>query len=237
MNEAFMTDQPVPMEAQAQQPKEKDPRWATITSRVVSVICSPYLVPLLAFAFLFFFTYLMMTQARYKTIIFSVVANFTVLVPMLSVSIFKKLSKVSDEDMHTTQMRYFTIGMFAISYVFCMLLLKRMSAPWILSGVVLAMVLGFILIMASNMFIHLSEHLLGAGVLIGTLLTASEFFQFNPLWMLSLLIILSGLVGAARICLRRHNLLEVFLSYFIGICLALLVLHPSFGMPFRWLLF
>lgn len=236
MSETILTEQPGQIEAKAQ-PEEREPRWATIASRAVSVICSPYLVPLLAFAFLFFLTYLQMTQVRYKTIIFSVVANFTLLVPLLSVIIFKKLSKATEDDMHTTQMRFFTIGMYAISYVFCMLLLKRMSAPWILTGVVLAMILGFIIILAVNPFMRLSEHLLGAGVLIGTLLTASEFFQFNPLWYLAILIGLSGLVASARICLKRNGLIAVFISFFLGLCLALLVLHPTFGMPFRGLLF
>lgn len=206
-----------------------DMKW--LMSRVISWIFSPYLVPLVAFVFLFYMTYLQVTPSRYKTIVFSVLGNFTILVPLLSVSLLRRMSKVSWEEMGGRAMRFMTLGMFFISYIFGFLLLRRLSVPWLLSAVVLSMIIGLGIILLSNFFTRLSEHLMGAGVLSGGLIAFSDMFGFNPLIPLSVMLLLTGILGSARIILGRHGLWEELFSYLLGLVISLMIMDPLLGMP------
>lgn len=209
--------------------KPLDLGW--LASRIISWVFSPYLVPLVAFVFLFYMTYLQVTPSRYKTIVFSVLGNFTILVPLLSVSVLKRLSKATWEDMGSRSMRFMTLGMFFISYIFGFLLLKRLSVPWLMSAVVLSMIIGLGIILLANILVRLSEHLMGAGVLSGGLIAFSDMFGFNPLIPLSVMLLLTGILGSARIIMGRHGLWEELFSFLLGLAIALMIMDPLLGMP------
>ena len=63
-------------------------------------------------------------------------------------------------------------------------------------------------------------HAAGAGGVVGALLAYSVLFYFNPLWWLSLSILLVGLVGSSRMLLRQHNLWQVLAGSLLGIVCA-----------------
>ena len=56
--------------------------------------------------------------------------------------------------------------------------------------------------------------------IIGALVAFSFLFNFNPIWWLSLCIIIAGLVGSSRMLLRQHTLWQVLAGTFLGILLG-----------------
>jgi membrane-associated phospholipid phosphatase len=50
------------------------------------------------------------------------------------------------------------------------------------------------------------------------------FFDFNPLWWLSLVFIIAGMVGTSRIILRQHSLSQVLGGFGVGLITAFIVI-------------
>ena len=56
-----------------------------------------------------------------------------------------------------------------------------------------------------------------SGMMVGGLLSYSFIFQFNPVEWLCCFILLSGMLGSARIIVRQHTLNEVGGGFFVGL--------------------
>ena len=84
-----------------------------------------------------------------------------------------------------------------------------------------------------NLRWKLSEHMAGMGAVIGGLAAFSELFNYNPVWWLCFFILVSGMLGSARIILKHHTLGEVLGGFFTGLVCSILVLDPFYGVMLR----
>ena len=60
------------------------------TAKVISAVFTPFSIPFLAFLVLFIFSYLRIMPLQYKLIVLGVVYCFTILMPTLTIFIFRK---------------------------------------------------------------------------------------------------------------------------------------------------
>jgi len=206
-------------------------------SKVVSWVFTPFSIPFLAFLFLFIFSYLHMLPVRYILVIMGIVYTFTILTPTLAIWVYCKLHKLSTKDLTQKKYRYMPFLLTILSYVCCLLLMRRMNLPWYMTGILFTGLLLQVICICVNLFWKLSEHMAGAGAIVGGLVAFSELFGYNPVWWLCLFILVAGILGTARISLGHHTISEVMGGFFVGLLCALVVLHPWFGMPFGYLLF
>ena len=63
----------------------------------------------------------------------------------------------------------------------------------------------------------ISTHVASSGMMVGGLLSYSFIFNFNPVWWLCFFILLSGMLGTARIIVKQHTLLEVLAGFIVGL--------------------
>ena len=56
----------------------------------------------------------------------------------------------------------------------------------------------------------------------GSLFVFGEYFNFNPVWWLCLVLILAGILGSSRMILRQHTLLQVVTGFLVGIVCSVL---------------
>ena len=68
-------------------------------AKVISVLFTPFSIPFLAFLILFIFSYLRIMPLQYKLIVLRVVYCFTILMPMLTIFIFRKINGFTPEDL------------------------------------------------------------------------------------------------------------------------------------------
>ena len=175
------------------------------TAKVISAVFTPFSIPFLAFLVLFKFSYLRIMPLQYKLIVLGVVYCFTILMPTLTIFIFRKINGFSPEELVERKRRYIPFILTITSYV---------NLKW-----------------------KLSEHMAGAGAVIGGLVAFSALFSYNPVWWLCLFILVAGVLGTARIILRHHTLGEVMGGFAVGLICSLLVLHPLSNILFRIFLF
>lgn len=67
-----------------------------------------------------------------------------------------------------------------------------------------------------------SIHMIGMGGMIGFILNFSYFYQINMIIPLLIAFILSGIVGQARLQLKAHTPIEVYLGFTIGVIAQLI---------------
>lgn len=209
-------------------------------ARMVSAIFTPFSIPFLAFLILFLFSYLSIMPIQYKLIVLGIVYCFTIMIPVLAIFIFKKNNGFSAQELGERKKRYVPFFLTITSYVFCLLMMNRLNIPWYMSGIILAALIMMVICIVVNLKWKLSEHMAGAGAVIGGLVAFSALFGYNPVWWLCLFILVAGVLGTARIILGHHTLGEVMGGFAVGFICSLMVLHPianSFYFFFRQLLF
>ena len=209
-------------------------------ARMVSAIFTPFSIPFLAFLILFLFSYLSIMPIQYKLIVLGIVYCFTIMIPVLAIFIFKKINGFSAQELGERKKRYVPFFLTITSYVFCLLMINRLNIPWYMCGIILAALIMMVICIVVNLKWKLSEHMAGAGAVIGGLVAFSALFGYNPVWWLCLFILVAGVLGTARIILGHHTLGEVMGGFAVGFICSLMVLHPianSFYFFFRQLLF
>ena len=207
------------------------------TARVISAIFTPFSIPFLAFLILFLFSYLRIMPIQYKLIVLGVVYCFTILMPTLTIFLFRKINGFSPEDLGERKRRFMPFLLTITSYVFCLVMMHRLNIPWYMTGIILAALIMMVICIVVNLKWKLSEHMAGVGAIVGGLVSFSALFGYNPVWWLCLFILVAGVLGSARIILRHHSLGEVLSGFAVGLICALLVLHPLSNVLFRIFLF
>lgn len=207
------------------------------TAQVISAIFTPFSIPFLAFVILFIFSYLRIMPLQYKLIVLGVVYCFTILMPTLTIFIFRKINGFSPQDLVERKRRYVPFILTITSYVFCLLMMHRLNIPWYMTGIILAALVMMIICVIVNLKWKLSEHMAGAGAVVGGLVAFSALYGYNPVGWLCLFILVAGVLGTARIILQHHTLGEVMGGFAVGLICSLLVLHPLSNMLFRIFLF
>ena len=209
-------------------------------ARMASAVFTPFSIPFLAFLILFLFSYLSIMPIQYKLIVLGIVYCFTIMIPVLAIFIFKKINGFSAQELGERKKRYVPFFLTITTYVFCLLMMNRLNIPWYMSGIILAALIMMVICIVVNLKWKLSEHMAGAGAVIGGLVAFSALFGYNPVWWLCLFILVAGVLGTARIILGHHTLGEVMGGFAVGFICSLMVLHPianSFYFFFRQLLF
>ena len=207
------------------------------TARVISAIFTPFSIPFLAFLILFLFSYLRIMPIQYKLIVLGVVYCFTILMPTLTIFLFRKINGFSPEDLGERKRRFMPFLLTITSYVFCLVMMHRLNIPWYMTGIILAALIMMVICIDVNLKWKLSEHMAGVGAIVGGLVSFSALFGYNPVWWLCLFILIAGVLGTARIILQHHTLGEVLVGFAVGLICSLLVLHPLSNILFRIFLF
>ena len=207
------------------------------TARVISAIFTPFSIPFLAFLILFLFSYLRIMPIQYKLIVLGVVYCFTILMPTLTIFLFRKINGFSPEDLGERKRRFMPFLLTITSYVFCLVMMHRLNIPWYMTGIILAALIMMVICIVVNLKWKLSEHMAGVGAIVGGLVSFSALCGYNPVWWLCLFILIAGVLGTARIILQHHTLGEVLVGFAVGLICSLLVLHPLSNILFRIFLF
>lgn len=207
------------------------------TAKVISGILTPFSIPFLAFLVLFLFSYLRIMPLKYKLIVLGIVYCFTIMMPTITIFLFRKINGFARHEMSERKKRYVPILLTIISYVFCLLMMRKLNIPWYMMGIILASLVVLIICIIVNLKWKLSEHMAGMGGVVGGLISFSALFSYNPVWWLCLFILVAGALGSARIILRHHTLGEVLAGFVTGFCCSVLVLHPFSNLLFRIFLF
>ena len=206
-------------------------------ARITSIVFTPFSIPFLAFLVLFLFSYLRIMPILYKGIVLGIVCCFTILTPTITIFLFRKINGFARQELSERKKRYVPILLTIISYVFCLLMMRKLNIPWYMTGIIFVSLVISIICILVNLKWKLSEHMAGMGGIIGGLVSFSALFSYNPVVWLCLFILIAGILGSARIVLGHHTLGEVLSGFVVGLVCSFLILHPAYNLIFRVFLF
>ncbi|MFT0433226.1 hypothetical protein [Bacteroides thetaiotaomicron] len=206
-------------------------------ARVTSIVFTPFSIPFLAFLVLFLFSYLRIMPILYKGIVLGIVYCFTILTPTITIFLFRKINGFARQELSERKKRYVPILLTIISYVFCLLMMRKLNIPWYMTGIIFVSLVISIICILVNLKWKLSEHMAGMGGIIGGLVSFSALFSYNPVVWLCLFILIAGILGSARIVLGHHTLGELLSGFVVGLVCSFLILHPAYNLIFRVFLF
>ena len=189
-------------------------------ARALSSIFRPQYFPLVGFLALFLFTYLSLLPLSFKALIMIIVLMGTLLLPRLTIRIWRQTNGLKLHHLRLREHRSFPYLVFLLFYAFTLHFLARFHLPFYMGGILVSSLMIQAACLLINIWWKISVHSAGAGGIIGAVVAFSLLFNFNPVWWLSLCILIAGLVGSSRMLLRQHTLWQVLAGTFLGIILG-----------------
>ena len=126
-------------------------------ARVTSMVFTPFSIPFLSFLVLFLFSYLRIMPIQYKLIVLGIVYCFTILTPTITIFLFRKINGFARQELSERKKRYVPILLTIISYVFCLLMMRKLNIPWYMTGIIFVSLVISIICILVNLKWKLSE--------------------------------------------------------------------------------
>ena len=196
-----------------------------LISRVVSMMFTPFYLPLVGLAALFFFSYLNTFPLYYILIVMGIVWLFTVLLPTRLIHLYRRYHGWTPIQLGVRERRMVPYVISILCYFICFYILSLRHTPHTITSILIAALAVQMLCAMINVWWKVSTHSAAIGGVAGGLLSFSLIFNFNPVWWLCLVILLGGMVGTSRMILRQHTLPQVVVGFFMGLlCSAVTIL-------------
>lgn len=162
------------------------------------------------------YTYLAIYPLSIRGLIMGGVFFSTAFVPGLFIFLMVKTGTAKDLELTDRRERTLPYIILITSNVACLFFLYKMMMPlWIL-GLLIAAILALVVSMCINFFWKISAHMLGIGGLLGGVMGISQVQMRDPQWLFIAGILAAGMLGVARIYLRKHTPLQVYAGFLLG---------------------
>lgn len=191
----------------------------------ISVILHPIVIPTIG-VFLYFLLVPSNLYQEEKFAVLGLIFVTTYLIPLCILFLFKKLKIIQSYKAHSIKERKLPVAvMITLFYLlgntfYNITSLKDLSI--LFYGTALGLFLIYILFFIK---LKVSIHLLSMGIATSFFLILNNLYSINFLWVVLITILLSGIVASARLHLRAHTNLEVYLGFSFGIFLPILLLY------------
>ncbi|MBQ1854665.1 MAG: hypothetical protein II136_06730 [Prevotella sp.] len=196
-----------------------------LISRVVSMMFTPFYLPLVGLAALFFFSYLNTFPLYYILMVMGIVWLFTVLLPTRLIHLYRRYHGWTPIQLGVRERRMVPYVISILCYFTCFYIMSLSRTPHTITSILIAALAVQMLCAMTNVWWKVSTHSAAIGGVAGGLLSFSLIFNFNPVWWLCLVILLGGMVGTSRMILRQHTLPQVVVGFFVGLlCSAVTIL-------------
>lgn len=193
-------------------------------AHVISMIFTPFCLPVVGMLVLFVFSYLSLLPWGYKGMVLAIVSIFTMLMPIVLITIYSKLQGKNKLDLSYKDHRMVPYVLSIMSYMCCIYVMRAINTPLFMSNIIIVALIIQVICAIINVWWKISAHMAAIGGFSGALLVFAIIFNFNPLWWFSLLILLSGILGTSRMILRQHTLAQVVGGFVTGFLCSMIMI-------------
>ena len=194
-------------------------------SKFISIVLHPIFMPLLAlYLTLETLPFVAFAISQYLNYIYGIVICCTIILPLLSIFFLIKKGKVSSLEMSNHKERslplfitviWMSLGFFTLNNIL-------RYAP-ILKAEIIGAILIILFAAIISKFWKISLHLLAIGGVVGVFI-ALQLITGGVLYLLLIFILLSGILGVARIKQKAHNHTQVYVGFLLGMSVELITL-------------
>ena len=194
-------------------------------TQLISILLHPMFMPLLALHLtLLVLPSLAFTLSQNLLLIYGILVFSTMILPLVSIFWLMRKGKVSSLEMSNHKERSLPLFKTVIWMSFGYYLLQNLLfyTP-ILKAELLGAIIIILIAAIVSKFWKISLHLLGIGGVVGVFI-ALQIMHGDFLYLLLLFILLSGLLGVARIKQKAHNYAQVYVGFLVGLSVELITL-------------
>ena len=196
-----------------------------LSARIVSMLFTPFYLPLVGMATLFTFSYLSMFPWIYKIQTLLLVYLFTILLPTLLIHLYRRYQGWNLIELGHRERRMVPYIISIICYFTCIYVMERLHMPHFMSSIVVAALMVQIICALINIWWKISTHTAAIGGVGGALFSFAYYLGFNPVWWLCIVFLMAGVLGSCRMILRQHSLAQVVVGFWVGfVCAAIAIL-------------
>ena len=194
------------------------------TARIMSMIFTPFYLPIVGLIALFIFSYMSLLPMMYKLVMLAMVYLLTVMAPSLLIHLYRLCQGWTSHELGRKERRLVPYIISIVCYFACFFWMEYRNTPRVISIIVVVALTIQMVCALINIWWKISTHTAAIGGVAGGLISYSIAFSFNPLWWLCFVLILAGAVGTARMILRQHSLSQVIGGFLVGAACAILVI-------------
>ena len=194
------------------------------TARIMSMIFTPFYLPIVGLIALFIFSYMSLLPMMYKLVMLAMVYLLTVVAPSLLIHLYRLCQGWTSHELGRKERRLVPYIISIVCYFACFFWMEYRNTPRVISIIVVVALTIQMVCALINIWWKISTHTAAIGGVVGGLISYSIAFSFNPLWWLCFVLILAGAVGTARMILRQHSLSQVIGGFLVGAACAILVI-------------
>jgi membrane-associated phospholipid phosphatase len=203
----------------------KSERQLILMARVLSMVFTPFYLPIIGLVVLFFFSYLSMFPWSYKFHVLLMTYLFTILMPTVLIHLYRRYQGWNLIELGRRERRMVPYVISILCYFTCIYVMERLHMPHFMGSIIIAALLVQIVCAITNIWWKISTHTAAIGGVGGALFAFAEYLGFNPVWWLCLVFLVAGLLGTSRMILRQHNLAQVVTGFWVGfVCAAVAIL-------------
>ena len=203
-------------------PKRMKEKNIILTARIVSMVLTPFYLPVVGILAIFTFSYLSMFPWQAKLAYVLMVYAFTVLIPTLLIHLYRQYHGWTLIQLGQRERRMVPYAISIICYFTCFYIMNLLHLPHMLTSILMAALVIQILCAVINVWWKISTHTAAIGGVTGSLIAFSLLLSFDPMWWLCLTLVVSGMVGSSRMILRQHSLEQVTSGFFLGLVCSFL---------------
>ena len=196
-----------------------------LMARFLSMVFTPFYLPIVGLVVLFFFSYLSMFPWTYKLHVLLMTYLFTILLPTVLIHLYRRYQGWNLIELGRRERRMVPYVISILCYFTCIYLMERLHMPHFMGSIIIAALLVQIVCAITNIWWKISTHTAAIGGVGGALFAFAEYLGFNPVWWFCLVFIVAGMLGTSRMILRQHNLAQVVTGFWVGfVCAAVAIL-------------
>lgn len=195
-----------------------------LAARIMSMIFTPFYLPLVGLVALFLFSYMSLLPLAYKLPMLLTVYISTILMPSLLIHLYPRFQGWTSKELGRKERRIVPYLISILCYFGCFFLMEYRNTPRVISIILVAALVIQMVCALINVWWKISTHTAAIGGVAGGLVVYSIAFSFNPIWWLAFVILLAGMVGTARMILRQHTLAQVVAGFLVGVVCALFII-------------
>ena len=203
-----------------EEPFEMNEKNIILTARVVSMVLTPFYLPVVGILAIFTFSYLSMFPWQAKLSYILLVYAFTVLFPTILIHLYRQYQGWTPIQLGQKEKRVVPYILSIVCYFTCFYIMNLLHLPHMLTSILIVA----LVIQILCAIIKISTHTAAIGGVTGSLIAFSLMYNFDPMWWLCLTLIVSGMVGSSRMILRQHSLEQVTSGFFLGIISSFLTI-------------
>jgi hypothetical protein len=194
-------------------------------ARIISWVFHPLWIPLFALLLIFQLETLSvyLIADKVKWLIIGMVLMATLVFPLLIIMLFVRKGLVSSIKMERREERLYPYLLMMVVYYVMYLLFGSIKLPVIVNGLFLCVSLVILCVIIINIWWKVSIHTASIGGVTGIFTAIAIRYELDLLFLIALMMLISGLVGFARLKLNAHKPAQVYVGFLAGMMVSIVL--------------